>query len=65
MWEPWVQVDLVEGGELLPGEEGLLKTLTNESEYLGKKLSTNVDVPGNIHKLQFREFWEKELECSS
>ena len=35
----------------------LVSSLTNESEYIGEKLSTNTAVPGNIHRLKYRDFW--------
>ena len=31
----------------------LAESLENELEYVGRRLTTNVDVPGNIHKPQF------------
>ena len=29
--------------------------LVNDGDYFGRNLSTNVSVPGNPHKVQFRE----------
>ena len=31
---------------------------------MGRRLTTNVDVPGNIHKPHFRDFWPEELKAS-
>ena len=39
--------------------------LVNDGDYFGRKLSTNVSVPGNPHKVQFREFWISEIKPSS
>ena len=39
--------------------------LVNDGDYFGRKLSTNVSVPGNPHKVQFREFWTSEIKPSS
>ena len=39
--------------------------LTNEGDYAGRRLSTNIDVPGNPHKLKFRSFWENDLKPST
>ena len=41
----------------------LVSLLENQTEYLGRRLSTNTSVPGNIHRPRYREFWEKELEA--
>ena len=41
----------------------LVSSLENQTEYLGRRLSTNTSVPGNIHRPRYREFWEKELEA--
>ena len=41
-----------------------LKTLKNELEYVGRRFTTNVDVPGNIHKPHFRDFWCEDLKAS-
>ena len=41
----------------------LVSSLENQTEYLGRKLSTNTSVPGNIHRPRFRKFWEEELEA--
>ena len=36
--------------------------LVNESDYVGRKLSTNLEVPGNPHKSEYRVFWEREIK---
>ena len=41
------------------------KELTNDSALLSKPLSTNTDVPGNIHKECFFDFWVKVLKVDS
>ena len=51
--------------ECLPEEAHILKTLVNDSNYVGRKLSTNVEVPANIHKPQYREFWCNILKPSN
>ena len=47
------------------GEEDvvLAHSLENELEYVRRRLTTNVDVPGNIHKEQYRQFWREEIEA--
>ena len=42
----------------------LVQSLTNEAEYIGRKLTTNKKVPGNIHKDHYREFWVNVLKPS-
>ena len=42
----------------------LIQSLSNDAVYVGRKLQTSVSVPGNIHKLQFRDFWMNQLSCS-
>ena len=42
----------------------LVRTLTNDSSYVGRKLTTDTDVPGNIHKPKYREFWRDKLKPS-
>ena len=34
----------------------------SESMYIGRRLVTNTQVPANIHKPQFRNFWDSELK---
>ena len=36
--------------------------LVNESDYVGRKLSMNLKVPGNPHKSEYRVFWEREIK---
>ena len=40
----------------------LVDELRNDSEYVGRKLSTNISIPGNIGKREFREFWMEKLK---
>ena len=42
----------------------LVKSIENEAGYIGRRLKTDARVPGNIHKAEFRQFWESELETS-
>ena len=49
----------------LPLEETeLAKTLVNNADYAGKKLSTDVRVPGRIGRPEYFEFWRDELKAS-
>ena len=41
----------------------MVGSLELEGDYVGRRLTTNYSVPGNIHKPQFSEFWNS-LECS-
>ena len=40
----------------------LVESIENEANYVGRRLVTNVEVPGNIHKESFRTFWEETLQ---
>ena len=44
-------------------DAALAHSLENELEYVGRRLTANVDVPGNIHKLQFCQFWKEEIKA--
>lgn len=44
-------------------DDPLVKSLVNQASYVGKTLTTRSSVPANIHRLEFREFWENTLEC--
>ena len=55
---------LLDDIECLQGEEHILKTLQNDSHYVGRKLVTDIRVPGNIHRA-YRDFWIHELRPSS
>ena len=46
------------------GDNHVIETLTNDSCYVGRKLSTNRNVPGNIHKQEYREFWRNKVKPS-
>ena len=39
------------------------KTLVNEMDYVGRRLTTNNSVPANIHRDKFLPFWRDELEA--
>ena len=41
----------------------LAHSLENELEYVGRRLTTNGDVPGNIHKLHFRRLWKEVIKA--
>ena len=58
-------VFLLDKIECFPEEAHILKTLVNDSNYVGRKLSTNVEVPANIHKPQYRDFWCNILKPSN
>ena len=47
-----------------PTETHLAKEFKNQSRILDKPLSTNVNVPGNIHSPQFLPFWKEVLKVS-
>ena len=40
----------------------LVKSLTNEADYIGRCLMTNCAVPGNIHRSKYRDFWLNTLK---
>ena len=48
--------------DCLASDDILVKSLVNQSSYVGKKLTTKSSVPANIHKLEFREFWMNVLK---
>ena len=43
----------------------VVKSLVNEFDYVGNKLSTDVRVPGRIGNKKFYKFWKEELKASS
>ena len=48
------------------GDLGLAEILENEAEYSGKKLSTNVRVPGRLCKeSRFGDFYEDVLKADA
>ena len=55
---------LLDDFNCLPEESHLSETLVNEASYVGRRLSTNIHVPANIHKPQYREFWCETLKPS-
>ena len=55
---------LVEEIDCLPDETYLLKSLVNESDYVGRRLTTDTRVPSNIHKPMYRDFWLETLKPS-
>ena len=50
--------------DCLEGENHIIENLSNDSCYIGRKLSTNRNVPGNIHKPEYREFWRNKVKPS-
>ena len=42
----------------------LVSNLSNEAEYIGRRLTTNTSVPGNIHRLKYRKYWQDVLKPS-
>lgn len=69
-WDAWLEKEAATGPteHLNPrdADEKVLvqQVLENESIYVGRKLTTNISVPGNPHKAQFRDFWRNEI-CPS
>ena len=49
--------------ELNSEDAHLGQTLVNEMDYVGRKLTTNNSVPGNIHREKYLNFWRDELEA--
>ena len=46
-------------------DETLVKTLCNETNYIGKKLTTNTKVPGGIKNPDFFNFWKNDLKAGN
>ena len=44
-------------------DDVLVKSLSNESAYIGKKLSTDKRVPGRINRPEFYYFWKETLKA--
>ena len=44
--------------------EDLIKIIENESEYAGRRLTTDTRVPGRINEPRFYDFWKNELKAS-
>ena len=44
-------------------DAALVSSLENQLQYEGRRLTTNMDVPGNIHKQKFRNFWLDMLKA--
>ena len=42
-------------------DDKLVRSIENEAKYEGRRLITNTEVPGNIHRECFRAFWEETL----
>ena len=42
----------------------LLRSIEHAGSYLGRRLTTNVSVPGNISNPRYRSFWTETLQCS-
>ena len=49
--------------EFEDSDSRLFSSLENNLEYVGRRLSTNVDVPGNIHMKKYFQFWKEELKA--
>ena len=54
----------LEGVEFHESDRPMLEALVNDSNYVGRRLSTNISVPGSISKPQFRSFWKNVLKPS-
>ena len=48
--------------QFFESDAALVGSLENHLQYEGRRLTTNVDVPGNIHKQKFRSFWRDVLK---
>ena len=48
----------------LTQEEFVADELVNESHYAGRRLTTNIHVPGRIGNAEFFNFWRDELKAS-
>ena len=60
-WDHFETFAKVDGND---SDLALVKSLKNDADYVGRELITRVSVPGNIHRLQFRQFWMEILNCS-
>ena len=60
-WDHFETFAKVDGND---SDLALVKSLKNDADYVGRELTTRVSVPGNIHRLQFRQFWMEILNCS-
>ena len=45
-------------------EDSVAKMLVNNADYVGKKLTTDVRVPGRIGRPEFYDFWKNDLKAS-
>ena len=54
----------LDGVQFHESDRAMLESLVNDAEYVGRRLSTNCAVPGNISKPQYRDFWENEIKPS-
>ena len=45
-------------------DKELVKIIVNESEYAGRRLTTDLRVPGRINEQRFYDFWKNELKAS-
>ena len=45
-------------------EKHVVDNLTNDAFYVGRKLSTNRKVPGNIHREEYQDFWMNKIKPS-
>ena len=54
----------LEGVEFLESDRPMLAALVNDSNYVGRRLSTNISVPGSISNPQFRNYWKNVLKPS-
>ena len=45
-------------------EKPVVDNLTNDAFYVGRKLSTNRKVPGNIHREEYQDFWMNKIKPS-
>ena len=62
--EIWDNLELLADISSSGDDVDILKSFTNEAYYVGRWLSTNIAVPGNIHKMELRSFWVNSLKPS-
>ena len=51
--------------DYLESDKNLLKSISNEASYAGKRLTTNSDVPGRIGHPKFFNFWRDTLQAGN
>ena len=60
----WVQFENLAAIDCKAEDVPLLQSLDNDAKYIGRKLTTSLAVPGNIHRIKYRKFWLEDLKTS-